>query len=101
MPGLTISLIGGVRLDCRRAGLDRFDALIVDEGQDLFDSSSIETLDRILAGGLETGRWCWFHDLNNQSLTADFDQRAKNYLESLDPVRVPLRINCRNHPSHP
>ena len=96
MPGLTISLIGGVRLDCRRAGLDRFDALIVDEGQDLFDSTSIETLDRILAGGLETGRWCWFHDLNNQSLTADFDQRAKNYLESLDPVRIPLRINCRN-----
>ena len=33
MPGLTVSLIDGVRLDCRRAGLERFDALIVDEGQ--------------------------------------------------------------------
>ena len=96
MPGLTVSLIDGVRLDCRRAGLERFDALIVDEGQDLFEMSCIETLDGVLAGGLEAGRWCWFHDLNNQSLTNRFDRHAKDRLESLDPVRMPLRINCRN-----
>ena len=96
MPGLTVSLIDGVRLDCRRAGLERFDALIVDEGQDLFEMRCIETLDGVLAGGLEAGRWCWFHDLNNQSLTHRFEGRAKEYLESLDPVRMPLRINCRN-----
>ena len=96
MPGLAVSLIDGVRLDCRRAGLERFDALIVDEGQDLFEMGSIETLDEVLAGGLAQGRWCWFHDLNNQSLTRRFDRRAKDYLESLGPVHVPLRINCRN-----
>ena len=96
MPGLTVSLIDGVRLDCRRAGLERFDALIVDEGQDLFETSCLETLDSVLAGGLEAGRWCWFHDLNNQSLTHRFNQHAKDYLESIDPVRMPLRINCRN-----
>ena len=96
MPGLTVSLIDGVRLDCRRAGLERFDALIVDEGQDLFEMSCIETLDGVLAGGLEAGRWCWFHDLNNQSLTNRFDRHARDRLESLDPVRMPLRINCRN-----
>ena len=96
MPGLTVSLIDGVRLDCRRAGLERFDALIVDEGQDLFEIRCIETLGDVLVGGLEMGRWCWFHDLNNQSLTARFDPCAKEYLESLEPVRMPLRINCRN-----
>ena len=96
MPGLTVSLIDGVRLDCRRAGLERFDALIVDEGQDLFETGCIETLNGVLTGGLEEGRWCWFHDLNNQSLTHRFEPRAKEYLESLDPVRMPLRINCRN-----
>ena len=96
MPGLVVSLIDGVRIDSRRAGLERFDALIVDEGQDLFEMSCIETLDGVLAGGLEAGRWCWFHDLNNQSLTHRFDRHAKDYLESLDPVRMPLRINCRN-----
>ena len=96
MPGLTVSLVDGIRLDCRRAGLDRFDALIVDEGQDLFEMTCIETLDDVLAGGLEAGRWCWFHDLNNQSLTPRFDPRARTRLESLAPVRMPLRINCRN-----
>ena len=96
IPGLVVSRIDGVRLDCRRAGLDRFDALIVDEGQDLFENRCLETLDGILAGGLEAGRWCWFHDLNNQSLTHRFEPDAKEYLESLDPVHMPLRVNCRN-----
>ena len=96
MPGLMVSLIDGVRLDCGRAGLERFDALIVDEGQDLFEMRCIETLDGVLVGGLEAGRWCWFHDLNNQALTPRYERRAKDYLESLDPVRMPLRINCRN-----
>ena len=96
VPGVTVSLIDGVRLDCRRAGLARFDALIVDEGQDLFEKRCLETLDGVLAGGLESGRWCWFHDLNNQSLTRRFEPEAKEHLESLAPVRMPLRINCRN-----
>ncbi len=95
-PGLHVSRIDGVRLDCRRAGLERFDALIVDEGQDLFEMRCLDTLDGVLAGGLDAGRWCWFHDLNNQSLTHPFEPDAKAYLESLDPVRMPLRINCRN-----
>ena len=95
-PGLTVSLVDGVRLDCRRAGLARFDALIVDEGQDLFEQSCLETMDSVLAGGLEGGRWCWFHDLNNQSLTHRFEPEAKERLEDFDPVRMPLRINCRN-----
>ena len=95
-PGLSVSLIDGVRLDCRRAGLERFDALIVDEGQDLLEMRSLEILDGVLAGGLDRGRWCWFQDLNNQSLTHHFEPDAKEHLESLGPVRVPLRINCRN-----
>ena len=96
MPGLTVSLIDGVRLDCHRAGLERFDALIVDEGQDLFETRCLDTLDGVLAGGLAAGRWCWFHDLNNQSLTHRFEADAREHLEFLAPVRMPLRINCRN-----
>ncbi len=95
LPGLTVSLIDSVNLDCRRAGLERFDALIVDEGQDLFDMACIRILYGVLSGVLETGRWCWFHDLSSQSLTHRFDPSAKSYLESLRPVRMPLLINCR------
>ena len=96
VPNLSVSLVDGVRLDCGRAGLDYFDALIVDEGQDLFDMASIEILDQVLAGGLESGRWCWFYDLNNQALSNHFDSRAKAYLETVSHVCVPLNINCRN-----
>ncbi len=95
-PRLHVSLIGGVRLDCRRAGLKCFDAVIVDEGQDLFETGCLEILDGILDGGLKSGRWCWFHDLNNQFLSDRFDPCAKSFLESLSPVRMPLRTNCRN-----
>ena len=54
-PRITVSLIDGVRLDCRRAGLTHFDALIVDEGQDLFEGRCLDTLDGVLSGGLESG----------------------------------------------
>ncbi len=58
--------------------------------------ASIDTLDSVLDGGLKGGRWCWLHDLNNQALTDQFDPGAKDYLESLSPVRMQLRTNCRN-----
>ena len=95
MPGITVSLMDGVILDCRRAGLTDFDAIIVDEGQDLLDMESIQTLDRVLDGGLDAGRWSWFQDLN-QSLFPACDTQAKNILLASDPARVPLRTNCRN-----
>ncbi len=96
VPGLTVSLIDGLGVDCRRAGLDCFDALIVDEGQDLFEMTCVESLDSVLDGGLNTGRWCWFQDLNNQALTRRFETSAKELLESMNPARIPLRVNCRN-----
>ena len=95
IPGVTVSLIGGVLLECRRAGLTNFDAVIVDEGQDLLDMDAIRILDRVLDGGLDAGRWSWFHDLN-QSLFPTCDAQAKKTLLASDPVRVPLRTNCRN-----
>ncbi len=94
LPGLTVSLIEGVHLDCRRARLRRFDALIVVEGEDLFEMPCIETLDAVLAGGLESGRWCWFFDPNIQLLTNEGDPRAREYLEALGPKR--FRIDCHD-----
>lgn len=97
IPKLTVSLVSAVRNACRRQGLDSFDAVIVDEGQDIFDMASLDCLDSVLNGGLIDGRWCIFHDINNQSgLFGSFDQEAMDYLASIQPVRVPLRTNCRN-----
>ena len=95
VPRVTVSLIEGVRLACRRAGLTHFDAVIVDEGQDLLDMQSIEALDEVLDNGLRVGRWCWFQDLN-QSFFPARDLRAKDFLFASEPTQIPLRTNCRN-----
>ena len=97
IPKLTVSLVSAVRNACRRQGLNSFDAVIVDEGQDLFDMASLDCLDSVLKGGLIDGRWCIFHDVNNQSgLFGERDQEAMDYLASIQPMQVPLRTNCRN-----
>jgi len=97
VPDLTVSLTSGINTAARRAGAEKFDALIVDEGQDLLNWSSLEKLDNHLKGGLENGRWCFFYDVNNQAgLFGPIDQDALRLLESSQPARIPLLKNCRN-----
>lgn len=97
LPGLTVTLAGSIRTACRRNGIESFDALIVDEGQDLLDMETLDNLDATLNHGLSHGRWCFFHDINNQAgLWSPPDQAALDYLLSFQPVRAPLLTNCRN-----
>jgi len=97
IPKLTVSLVGSVQNTRLRQGIAYFDALIVDEGQDIFDMDSLDILDSVLQGGLSEGRWCLFHDINNQSgLLGSFDPEAFDYLAAIKPACVPLRTNCRN-----
>lgn len=97
IPGLSTALIDSLELTMGRSGVVRFDALIVDEGQDIFDMDSLDRLDKVLLGGLADGSWCIFHDTNNQAgLVGRADPDAVQYLSSLRPSRVPLRTNCRN-----
>lgn len=97
MAGLTISTLAGLKSAAKRQGIDRYDALIVDEGQDLLQMENLDVLDSLLQSGLSEGKWCFFHDVNNQSGFFDaYDDDAFQYLTSLGPVKVPLRTNCRN-----
>jgi hypothetical protein len=97
MPRLTVSLAGSAKIACRRAGIELFDALIVDEGQDLFDTESLDSLDSVIKGGLAEGAWCIFHDKNNQAgLFGQYEPDAFEYLKSLNPAQIPLSTNCRN-----
>jgi len=97
IPKLTVSLVDSLQISCRRQGLGYFDALIIDEGQDLLDMGSLDKLDSVLQGGLAEGRWCFFHDKNNQSgFFGSPDKDAIDYLSSMQPTKVPLRTNCRN-----
>ncbi len=94
---VVISTIDSAKVDKRRAGIDKYDVLIVDEGQDLFDFDYIDILDSMLNGGMEEGGWYIFHDINNQSgLFIDTKLEVLEIIESYNPVYVPLTINCRN-----
>ncbi|NCC94509.1 MAG: CPBP family intramembrane metalloprotease, partial [Opitutae bacterium] len=97
IPGVSVCLAEAAAVTARRLAIDAFDALIVDEGQDLLDLTNLDRLDGLIAGGLEQGRWCFFHDTNNQAgFFGPPDPDALALLESCGPTRVQLKTNCRN-----
>lgn len=97
VPGLIVSLANAVHVAARRVGITKFDALIVDEGQDILHMDVLTQLDNCLYGGLSQGRWCFFHDANNQSgLCGAYVPDAYDYLERFCLARIPLKTNCRN-----
>lgn len=97
VPGLIVSLAESLHVAAKRASIESFDALIVDEGQDILNMDALAQLDSCLHGGISEGRWCFFHDANNQSgLCGSYVPDAYEYLESICPVRIPLKTNCRN-----
>lgn len=60
-----------------------FEALVVDEGQELVNPAGLQAVDRVLEGGLEKGRWKWFMDAENQSMNNDVDPGCRERLRSL------------------
>ena len=97
VPGLIVSLADSLHVAAKRASIERFEALIVDEGQDILNMDALAQLDSCLHGGISEGRWCFFHDANNQSgLCGSYVPDAYDYLESISPARIPLKTNCRN-----
>ncbi len=97
LPGVTVAIAHTVSTAARRLGIEHFDALIVDEGQDLLELDALERLGGVLDGALERGRWCFFHDINNQAgFFGAPNPDALALLEVCAPVAVPLTTNCRN-----
>jgi len=94
---VTIATINSVKMEMKRSGVDKYNVLIIDEGQDLFGFDEMELLDEILEGGLDEGEWYIFHDVNNQhGLFIDTKMEVLDFLESFRPAKVPLVTNCRN-----
>ncbi|GGE57433.1 nuclease-related domain-containing DEAD/DEAH box helicase [Actibacterium pelagium] len=74
------------------------DVLVIDEGQDLCQIETLETLEGAVHQGLEGGRWRWFGDPNNQLSSAfHFDDFAYDYIKSHSFTRR-LLDNIRNAP---
>ena len=97
LPNLTISTLEGLPMAVRRAHIHSYDALLVDEGQDVLDVKFIQQVEPYLTDGFAQGRWVFFHDINNQAgFFGAVDPQVLAQLERLTPVQVPLRRNCRN-----
>ncbi len=97
IPGLTVSTVSAIPVMVRRSGIDKFSALIVDEGQDLFTKKEIAILDKFLDKGLADGKWCFFYDSNNQAdISGKFDPEVLASIKELRPTVLPLKINSRN-----
>ncbi|MCP5535911.1 MAG: NERD domain-containing protein [Akkermansiaceae bacterium] len=97
IPNLTLALASNVKSAARRAGIDSFDRYIIDEGQDIFESTVLDNLEPSLNGGWSEGKWCIFYDVNNQAgLFGPTDLDTEAYLESFGAAKVPLTTNCRN-----
>ncbi len=75
----------------------RFDALVIDEGQDLMNSYAMLCLEYLLKGGLKNGRWSFFYD-RNQNLFGNYDELDDIYeqMEDYGAVNYELSTNCRN-----
>ncbi|MFE2494894.1 NERD domain-containing protein [Streptomyces scopuliridis] len=74
-----------------------FDQLIVDEAQDLMTYERLDTLEKLVSGGLGEGRWIFMLDQNNQVLAPEaYDPDAWEYLRPLGSMYGPMRRNCRN-----
>lgn len=75
--------------------LEAFDALVVDEAQDLMSGDYLEVFDAVLRGGLAKGHWRVFYD-PNQDLFAGAQSQGVAQLLECAPARYTLTINCRN-----
>ena len=84
-------------MDLDRSTEDKYDVLVMDEGQDLLNFESLDALDDILKNGIENGTWRFFYDRNNQSgIYNEFEPEAVRFLRSLGAITIPLTRNCRN-----
>jgi hypothetical protein len=77
----------------------KFDAIVVDEAQDLIKPAVLRTLDLWLKGGLAQGRWAFFGDFHRQAIYGTGGPvNAQEVLDSFctSYARAALSQNCRN-----
>ena len=74
------------------------DVLICDEAQDIMSERYLETLDRLLVAGLESGKWQFFLDpVGQRGVLGEFDPEVYAVVRSwADGVPLVLSENVRN-----
>lgn len=79
-----------------------WNAMIIDEAQDLITEEYLDIMDLLLEGGLAGGRWAMFGDFERQAIYTRSEMGEGSDILAMikrrSPVHFsfPLRINCRN-----
>lgn len=74
----------------------RYDAVFVDEAQDLMNARGMDALDAVVRGGRERGRWRMFLDPNNQAhVDGEFDPDVCELVQE-EALVYDLDRNVRN-----
>ncbi len=73
----------------------QYDLLVMDEGQDILVPEYLYALDHLFLGGFEKGRWTVFYD-EKQNIYNPKYKEGFDILNSLEPTRFKLFVNCRN-----
>ena len=73
-----------------------YDAVVVDEAQDLLTLPHLDALDMLLAKGLNKGRWHIFFDPMQNIYNEEIQEQVRLRLEDGQPAFDDLFENCRN-----
>lgn len=94
---LTVSSLANLEVDSRRKFVDKYDVIIIDEGQDIYEQHIFDLLDRYLEGGLHHGSWYIFQDSNFQrNLYSDINNDCFALIHKLAQKTLSLSKNYRN-----
>ncbi|MGW2836402.1 NERD domain-containing protein [Streptomyces sp. NPDC001493] len=78
------------------AGGKQYDAVFVDEAQDLMNAAGMDALDGVIRGGRSGGRWRMFLDPNNQArVDGEFDPDVCELIRE-EALQYDLDRNVRN-----
>jgi hypothetical protein len=77
-------------------GMTPWDALVVDEAQDLLTEDNLDAFDLMVENGLNRGRWHLFFDPLQNIYGADVQEAVEKRLAEAQPAFDDLYENCRN-----
>ena len=76
--------------------LQRFDRVIIDEGQDLMNMSSYMCIDNIIDSGWEKGNWTIYYDPKQNIFGTNVEFQDVWETLKTNSFIYPLTVNCRN-----
>lgn len=93
LPGLFFEYVENLSLEEREKL--QYDLLVMDEGQDIIRPLYLYSLDLLLKGGLEKGRWVIFYDEKQNIYNPEYND-GMEIVESYFNTKFKLFVNCRN-----